>query len=134
MTPQPVGRPPIGVTKKVSLTLSQKTWNWLEKQAEEGKSKMFRHVILDGMRRSMISNLLCQFPEIRIRSVQGSCEFSERVIVPKGLMISVVKHVTAHDMYVVEKGTWVEDENYMVLDVTHDQKACNYVDDHLLYN
>lgn len=134
MTPQPVGRPPIGVTKKVSLTLSQKTWDWLEKQAEEGKSKMFRHVILDGMRRSMISDLLCQFPGIKIRSVQGNFEYSERVVVPKGLMVSVVKHVTAHDMFVVEKGTWVEDENYTVIDVTHDPMISNYIDDHFLYN
>lgn len=129
---QPVGRPSLGVTKKVSLTLSGSTWDWLERQAEGSQSKMLRSVILNSMRRSMISDLLCEFSNIEIRCVKGNCEYSERVVVPKGLKEAVISYVTSRNMLVIEKGTWVENQNYMVIDVALNSDAFDYVDDHIL--
>lgn len=40
-----VGRPSIGVTKKVSLTLSDDDWNWLDQQANGNRSNFIRELI-----------------------------------------------------------------------------------------
>lgn len=40
-----VGRPPIGITKKVSLTLSERDWEWLDEKAEGNRSKFLRKVV-----------------------------------------------------------------------------------------
>lgn len=41
----PVGRPSVGVTKKVSLTLSEEDWKWIDEQAEGNRSKLLRYLI-----------------------------------------------------------------------------------------
>ncbi|CAM3298855.1 DUF2239 domain-containing protein [Filibacter tadaridae] len=40
-----VGRPAIGVTKKVSLTLPESYWDWLDEKADGNRSKFLREVI-----------------------------------------------------------------------------------------
>lgn len=40
-----VGRPSLGVTKKVSLTLSEEDWQWIDEQAEGNRSQLFRYLI-----------------------------------------------------------------------------------------
>lgn len=40
-----VGRPSIGITKKVSLTLSDDDWNWLDQQANGNRSNFIRELI-----------------------------------------------------------------------------------------
>jgi len=40
-----VGRPSIGVTKKISLTLSEEDWVWLDEQAEGNRSQLLRYLI-----------------------------------------------------------------------------------------
>lgn len=42
----PVGRPGIGVTKKVSLTLEESDWNEFEELAGDNKSKYLRQVVI----------------------------------------------------------------------------------------
>jgi hypothetical protein len=39
------GRPPMGVTKKVSITLPEEVWQYIEEY--ESKSSFFRHVSLE---------------------------------------------------------------------------------------
>ena len=39
------GRPALGVTKKVSLTLPEETWEWLDQQADGNRSKFMREMI-----------------------------------------------------------------------------------------
>lgn len=41
----PVGRPPIGVTKKVSMTLSEEEWEWLEEKEDGNRSGFLRGII-----------------------------------------------------------------------------------------
>lgn len=40
-----VGRPAIGVTKKVSLTLSENDWEWLDEKAEGNRSQFLREIV-----------------------------------------------------------------------------------------
>lgn len=40
-----VGRPAIGVTKKVSLTLPETYWDWLDEKADGNRSKFLREVV-----------------------------------------------------------------------------------------
>lgn len=40
-----VGRPSLGVTKKVSLTLSEEDWQWIDDQAEGNRSQLLRYLI-----------------------------------------------------------------------------------------
>lgn len=40
-----VGRPSLGVTKKVSLTLSEEDWGWIDEQAEGNRSQLLRYLI-----------------------------------------------------------------------------------------
>src|SRR5690625_2827529 len=40
-----IGRPSMGVTKKVSITLPNEDWNWLDEQAEGNRSKFLRYLI-----------------------------------------------------------------------------------------
>lgn len=45
---QPVGRPTLGVTKKVSLTLPEETWEWFDAEAEKlvgSRSALLRYLI-----------------------------------------------------------------------------------------
>lgn len=44
-----VGRPAIGITKKVSLTLSEGTWEWLDEKAEGNRSKFLREVVWNAL-------------------------------------------------------------------------------------
>ena len=44
-----VGRPVIGVTKKVSLTLSEDDWCWLDEKAEGNRSKFLREVVWNAL-------------------------------------------------------------------------------------
>lgn len=49
-----VGRPPIGITKKVSMTLSEEEWEWLEEKANGNRSSFLRGVIqreIEGSRK-----------------------------------------------------------------------------------
>lgn len=41
----PVGRPAIGITKKVSVTLEESEWEWLDEKAEGNRSAFIREVI-----------------------------------------------------------------------------------------
>lgn len=41
----PVGRPVMGVTKKVSVTLNENDWEWLDEKAEGNRSAFIRDVI-----------------------------------------------------------------------------------------
>lgn len=55
-----VGRPAIGVTKKVSLTLSEETWEWLDEKAEGNRSKFLREIVLNALgNESEWSNYAC---------------------------------------------------------------------------
>lgn len=45
----PVGRPPVGVTKKVSLTLSENDWEWLDQKAEGNRSRFLRKVVSNAL-------------------------------------------------------------------------------------
>lgn len=35
-----VGRPSLGVTKKISVTLPEKIWEWLDQEAEGNRSRI----------------------------------------------------------------------------------------------
>jgi hypothetical protein len=39
------GRPSLGTTKKVSLTLPDETWEWIDEQAGENRSALIRYLI-----------------------------------------------------------------------------------------
>lgn len=39
------GRPSLGVTKKVSLTLPEESWEWVDEQAGGNRSELFRYLI-----------------------------------------------------------------------------------------
>lgn len=41
----PVGRPPVGVTKKVSLTLPAEEWEWLDDEAKDNRSLFLRQLV-----------------------------------------------------------------------------------------
>ncbi|MEK5105117.1 DUF2239 family protein [Cytobacillus sp. FSL M8-0252] len=43
-----VGRPSVGITKKVSLTLPEEEWNWLDKQAEGNRSQYLRRLVWEA--------------------------------------------------------------------------------------
>lgn len=40
-----IGRPSLGITKKVSVTLSEEDWEWFDKQAEGNRSQFLRYLI-----------------------------------------------------------------------------------------
>lgn len=42
---QKAGRPSLGVTKKVSLTLSEEDWKWIDDKAEGNRSQLLRYLI-----------------------------------------------------------------------------------------
>lgn len=44
----PVGRPSVGITKKVSLTLPENEWEWFEKKAEGNRSQFLRHLVWEA--------------------------------------------------------------------------------------
>ena len=44
-----VGRPPIGLTRKVSLTLPERIWGWFDEQAEGNRSKYLREIVLKSL-------------------------------------------------------------------------------------
>lgn len=44
----PVGRPSVGVTKKVSLTLPENEWEWFEKKAQGNRSQFLRHLVWEA--------------------------------------------------------------------------------------
>ena len=46
---KPVGRPSVGVTKKVSLTLSEENWDWLDEKAEGNRSKFLREIVWNAL-------------------------------------------------------------------------------------
>lgn len=55
-----VGRPAIGVTKKVSLTLSEETWEWLDEKAKGNRSKFLREIVWNALgNESEWSNYAC---------------------------------------------------------------------------
>lgn len=39
------GRPSLGITKKVSLTLSEDDWEWIDEKAEGNRSQLLRYLI-----------------------------------------------------------------------------------------
>lgn len=45
----PVGRPSVGVTKKVSLTLSEENWKWLDEKADGNRSKFLREIVWNAL-------------------------------------------------------------------------------------
>src|SRR5690625_7634077 len=44
-----VGRPAIGITRKVSLTLSEDNWEWLDEKAEGNRSKFLREIVWNAL-------------------------------------------------------------------------------------
>jgi hypothetical protein len=57
---KPVGRPSLGVTKKVSLTLSEDNWDWLDEQAEGNRSNFIREAVWNALgNESEWSNQAC---------------------------------------------------------------------------
>lgn len=42
-----MGRPPMGVTKKVSLTLTEDKWKWFDEQANGNRSAFLREIVDD---------------------------------------------------------------------------------------
>lgn len=40
------GRPTLGVTKKISVTLPEETWEWLDGHAEGNRSELLRRMII----------------------------------------------------------------------------------------
>lgn len=55
-----VGRPSVGVTKKVSLTLPEYYWEWLDEKADGNRSKFLRKVIWNALgNESEWSNQAC---------------------------------------------------------------------------
>ena len=55
-----VGRPSLGITKKVSLTLDQDTWDWLDKKAEGNRSQFLRETVWNALgSESEWSNYAC---------------------------------------------------------------------------
>lgn len=40
-----IGRPSLGVTKKVSLTLPEEDWVWVDEQADGNRSQLLRYLI-----------------------------------------------------------------------------------------
>ena len=40
-----VGRPSLGITKKVSLTLSEESWAWFDEQAKGNRSQFLRDLV-----------------------------------------------------------------------------------------
>ncbi|HJB22719.1 MAG TPA: hypothetical protein H9946_01080 [Candidatus Jeotgalibaca pullicola] len=44
----PVGRPAVGVTKKVSLTLPENEWDWFDENAKGNRSQFLRHLIWEA--------------------------------------------------------------------------------------
>lgn len=43
-----VGRPSLGVTKKVSLTLPEEEWTWFDHQARGNRSQFLRHLVWEA--------------------------------------------------------------------------------------
>lgn len=55
-----VGRPSLGITKKVSLTLSEDHWKWLDEKAEGNRSKFLRKIVQNALgNESEWSNYAC---------------------------------------------------------------------------
>jgi hypothetical protein len=46
---KPVGRPSLGVTKKVSLTLSEEDWEWFDEKANGNRSNFIRKIVTDAL-------------------------------------------------------------------------------------
>lgn len=44
-----VGRPSIGITKKVSLTLDEDDWEWLDRKAEGNRSNFLRKIVTNAL-------------------------------------------------------------------------------------
>lgn len=44
-----IGRPSLGVTKKISVTLPEEIWDWLDQEAEGNRSSFIRELILNTM-------------------------------------------------------------------------------------
>lgn len=40
-----VGRPTLGITKKVSLTLSEESWKWIDEKAQGNRSQFLRDLV-----------------------------------------------------------------------------------------
>lgn len=43
-----VGRPPMGITRKVSITLAKENWDWLDKAADGNSSQLLRNLVLEA--------------------------------------------------------------------------------------
>lgn len=56
-----VGRPAIGVTKKVSLTLSENDWEWLDEKAEGNRSEFLRETITNYLGAEKMSEIEVQY-------------------------------------------------------------------------
>lgn len=57
---KPVGRPSLGVTKKVSVTLDENEWEWLDEKAKGNRSAFIREVISNSLgNESEWSNYAC---------------------------------------------------------------------------
>lgn len=46
---KPIGRPALGITKKVSLTLSEEDWEWLDEKANGNRSNFIRRIVTNAL-------------------------------------------------------------------------------------
>lgn len=46
--PVKAGRPSLGITKKVSLTLPEEEWQWFDEQAKGNRSQFLRHLVWEA--------------------------------------------------------------------------------------
>lgn len=44
------GRPSLGLTKKISLTLPKETWEWFDEAAEGNRSELLRRLVIREMK------------------------------------------------------------------------------------
>lgn len=57
---KPVGRPTKGITKKISLTMPEEHWKWLDEKAEGNRSEFLRQVVWTALgNESKWSNNAC---------------------------------------------------------------------------
>lgn len=45
---KPVGRPSVGITRKISLTLPEEEWEWLDEKAKGNRSQFLRHLVWEA--------------------------------------------------------------------------------------
>lgn len=129
-----MGRPSLGITKKVSMTLSPVVWEWLERRSQGPHSNLFRNIILNSRRREMFDELLSRFPMIDMKVVKGNGEFREYLEIPKAQKEEIIKFILKdgkEEFIVIDKGQSNDKEYCDIIGISH--APYNYIGDHLIY-